>query len=127
VRDVRQRGKPGRALPHRAQKQRRSLANVGGPVELWGDDERAKSTVSKALDVAGDDDASRAHVHGFHSYPARMHPATARKLIDGLSEPGGSVLDPFCGSGTVLVEGLLAARRVVGVDANPLAVELSWL
>jgi DNA modification methylase len=108
-------------------KQRRSLANVGGPVELRGEDSRERAALTSALDVAGDDDASRAHVHGFHSYPARMHPTTARRLVEGLSVRGGVVLDPFCGSGTVLVEGRIAGRRVVGVDANPLAVELSWL
>jgi hypothetical protein len=35
------------------------------------------------------------------------------------------VLDPFCGSGTVLVEARLALRSPVGVDANPLAVRLA--
>ncbi|MEJ7730966.1 MAG: DNA methyltransferase [Polyangiaceae bacterium] len=74
-----------------------------------------------------DEDAARAHVHGFHAYPARMHPATARRLVDGLSPAGGAVLDPFCGSGTVLVEARLAGRQAIGVDANPLAVRLSGL
>ncbi len=56
-----------------------------------------------------------------------MHPVTARRLIDQLSSPGGVLLDPFSGSGTVLVEGRLAAREVIGIDANPLAIELAWL
>jgi hypothetical protein len=96
-------------------------------VDFVGGDEIERGALSAALDVAGDDAVARAHVHGFHSYPARMHPTTARELVLGFAPPGGAVLDPFCGSGTVLVEGLLAGRRVVGVDANPLAVELSWL
>lgn len=73
------------------------------------------------------EEAARAHVHGFHSYPARMHPDTARRLIEALSSPGDRVLDPFCGSGTVLVEARLAGRAAIGVDANPLAVRLSRL
>ena len=56
-----------------------------------------------------------------------MHPITARRLIEQLSPKGSVLLDPFCGSGTVLVEGRLTGRRVLGVDANPLAVELAWL
>jgi 16S rRNA G966 N2-methylase RsmD len=32
------------------------------------------------------------------------------------------VLDPFCGSGTVLVEAMAAGREATGVDASPLAV-----
>ncbi len=65
---------------------------------------------------------SRALTHGFHSYAGRMHPSTARTAIAGLSRPGQRVLDPFCGSGTVLVEAMVAGRLAVGVDASPLAV-----
>ncbi|WP_431309546.1 hypothetical protein [Bradyrhizobium liaoningense] len=36
-----------------------------------------------------------------------------------------AVYDPFCGSGTVLLEGLLAGRRVFGADSNPIARILS--
>jgi hypothetical protein len=56
-----------------------------------------------------------------------MHPVTARRLIEKLSLSGSVLLDPFCGSGTVLVEGRIAGRNVIGVDANPLAIELAWL
>lgn len=51
-----------------------------------------------------------------------MHPSTARGAIAAWSKPGQRVLDPFCGSGTVLVEAMAAGRRAVGVDASPLAV-----
>ncbi|MCU0681988.1 MAG: site-specific DNA-methyltransferase, partial [Polyangiaceae bacterium] len=74
-----------------------------------------------------DPEAGRAHVHGFHSYPARLHPGIASALIAELSAPGDSVFDPFCGSGTVLVEARLQGRRAWGLDANPLAVRLSEL
>ncbi|HEU4408886.1 MAG TPA: DNA methyltransferase [Polyangiaceae bacterium] len=105
---------------------RRALTHVGGPTELGGDAEAA-ALLGRALAAAEDPEAGRAHVHGFHSYPARLHPAVARELIAGLSPPGGAVLDPFCGSGTVLVEARLLGRRALGVDANPLAVLLSEL
>ena len=36
--------------------------------------------------------------------------------------PGRVVLDPFCGGGTALVEGLRLGREVVGRDLSPLAV-----
>jgi 16S rRNA G966 N2-methylase RsmD len=51
-----------------------------------------------------------------------MHPSTARTAIAALSRPGQRVLDPFCGSGTVLVEAMAAGRAATGTDASPLAV-----
>jgi hypothetical protein len=40
---------------------------------------------------------------------------------------GDGVLDPFCGSGTVVVEARALGRRAFGSDLNPLAVELTRL
>jgi site-specific DNA-methyltransferase (cytosine-N4-specific) len=59
--------------------------------------------------------------HGFHPYPARMIPQVARKLIERYSSPKATVLDYFCGSGTVLVESRLRSRNCIGIDLNPLA------
>jgi len=56
-----------------------------------------------------------------------MHPITAARLVASLSGPNTTVLDPFCGSGTVLVEAMIAGRRAVGADLNPLAVMLAAL
>jgi hypothetical protein len=56
-----------------------------------------------------------------------MHPMTAARLIRGLSDDGDTLLDPFCGSGTVLVEAMIAARQAVGVDISPLAARLARL
>lgn len=39
-----------------------------------------------------------------------------------LSSPGETVLDPYCGSGTTLLEATLLGRRAIGIDLNPLAV-----
>jgi SAM-dependent methyltransferase len=109
---------------------RRSLTHVGGAVTTGGD-AAAAALLAGALDVpprSDDDDApERAHVHGFHTYAARMHPLTAARLVEAFAPKGGTVLDPFCGSGTVLVEALLAGRAAVGTDLNPLAVLLSRL
>jgi hypothetical protein len=91
--------------------------------------------LAHALDVPAAPEASatgepregedRAHVHGFHAYPARMHPVTARRLTESLSGRSATVLDPFCGSGTVLVEAMQNGRSAVGTDLSPLAVLLA--
>lgn len=111
---------------------RRSLTNIGGEVDLGGAPDEA-ALLSHALDVPpppprserGTEGADRAHVHGFHAYPARMHPVTASRLVEAFVPAGGTVLDPFCGSGTVLVEAMLLGREALGSDLNPLAVELA--
>ena len=102
---------------------RRSLSHQGGPTVSEGDPElRARLVAAmSAPETYPLDDLT----HGFHSYPARMHPAIARVLVGQLSNPGDHVLDPFCGSGTVLVEAMAAGRRARGVDLNPLAVRVA--
>lgn len=111
-----------------ARRQRRALTHVGGEIALWrpASDTLTHALVT-ALNVRSDEAATREHVHGFHSYPARLHPHTARALIRALTKPGELVFDPFCGSGTVLVEARLQARQAQGLDLNPLSVLLSRL
>src|SRR5260370_736985 len=50
-----------------------------------------------------------------------MIPQIANRLIQERSSVGDTVLDPFCGSGTVLTEALILGRNGVGSDINPLA------
>lgn len=74
--------------------------------------------------VHDDDESADSLTHPFHSYPARLHPATARVLVELVGEGAGDrpIVDPFCGSGTSLVEARAAGHRAIGVDLNPLAV-----
>jgi DNA modification methylase len=88
-------------------------------VESWG--QAALASLAGSC-FAVEPGLARALTHGFHSYAGRMHPGTARRAIAALTKPGQRVLDPFCGSGTVLVEAMAAGRAATGVDASPLAV-----
>lgn len=67
------------------------------------------------------------YTHGFHKYPAKFIPNIPRWAIDKYL--GGQkeklVLDPFCGSGTTLVEGLLAGHNVIGIDIDPLSAMIA--
>ena len=54
-----------------------------------------------------------------------MHPSIARGGDRGVHAPGDTVVDPFCGSGTVLVEAMGLGRRGIGVDASPLAIAIA--
>lgn len=61
--------------------------------------------------------------HIIHGYPAMMIPPISRNLISIIKnyQPITNLYDPFAGSGTVLLEGILAGLDVWGVDLNPLA------
>ena len=62
--------------------------------------------------------------HGYHTYPAMMIPQIARRLIHLHGKKAKTLLDPFCGSGTSLVEASLTPhiKNAYGFDLNPLAV-----
>lgn len=59
--------------------------------------------------------------HGWHPFPAKFPPALPRRVIEVLSRPGDTVLDPMAGSGTTLVEAQRLGRRAIGCDIDPLA------
>lgn len=51
--------------------------------------------------------------------------------LGGLST-GGTMLDPFCGSGTILSEAIVAGVNCIGIDKNPIRIEntkrnLEWI
>ena len=74
------------------------------------------------------DDDTHSYTHGIHSYPAMMVSPISRNIINIVRQfkEVTSLFDPFAGSGTVLVEGMLAGiQTVAGNDINPLALLLT--
>src|SRR4051812_40922043 len=63
--------------------------------------------------------------HSVYRYPARFSPVFARAAIETFTQPGDTVLDPFMGGSTSLVEALALGRNAVGTDLNQLAVFLT--
>lgn len=61
-----------------------------------------------------------------HPYPARFIREIPRSLIESLGCPQGTIiLDPFCGSGTTIVEAQRSGIESVGIDINPIACLIS--
>lgn len=54
--------------------------------------------------------------HGFFKYPCKFIPHIPRWAIQKYSKEGDSILDPFAGSGTTLVEAVLLNRNALGID-----------
>ena len=101
---------------------KRALSGLLPPSRKSGEPALA-SLLFDALARAATDDPD-ALTHGFHVWPARMHRSIAAAVLEGLATPGGLVVDPFCGGGTVLVEARAHGRAAVGVDLNPLALRV---
>lgn len=64
-----------------------------------------------------------AHTHGFHKYPAKFIPHIPKWAINKYlaGQISKTILDPFCGSGTTLAEGILAGHNVIGIDIDLLS------
>ena len=85
-------------------------------------DLRKKEKIEKYWDFRKDD--KREHVHSMIKYPAVMVPNMQGEIFDLIlkNDPDiHNVLDPFMGSGTILVEGLVRKLDVIGIDINPLS------
>lgn len=68
-------------------------------------------------------DADTRHLtHNIHRYSGKFIPQIPARAIGLLTEPGELILDPYCGSGTTLLESALLGRRAIGIDLNPLAI-----
>lgn len=67
--------------------------------------------------------STRYSAHGLHEYKGKFNPQIVRATLNILNIPQGShVIDPFCGSGTSLLECVHIGMNALGTDINPLAV-----
>jgi site-specific DNA-methyltransferase (cytosine-N4-specific) len=70
--------------------------------------------------------STRYSAHGLHEYKGKFNPQVVRAILNILKiDSDGLVLDPFCGSGTALLECAHAGIEAVGIDINPLAIFLA--
>jgi DNA modification methylase len=79
----------------------------------------------KILDWDFSDEDSVMYIHNFCWYPSRFIPIIPAYLIQALSKPGETVFDPFCGSGTTLIEALKQNRNAIGIDLSPVGCFIS--
>ena len=68
--------------------------------------------------------SAKAHTppYKIHRYFARRPWNVFRQLINIFSNESDIVLDPFCGGGVTIYEGLNLGRKVIGLDINPLSI-----
>jgi hypothetical protein len=61
----------------------------------------------------------------FHKYWGKKPVECLTYLIETLTAPGDIVMDPFLGFGLVAREAVLRKRRFIGIDINPMAIDLA--
>ena len=84
-----------------------------------GGEEFTNYTEQGNWDFRGAD--TKQYTHCFHIYPAMMIPQIARELINRFGKKGDLLFDPYCGTGTSLVEARIAGVNAIGTDLNPTA------
>ncbi|MFA5779718.1 MAG: DNA methyltransferase [Elusimicrobiota bacterium] len=79
--------------------------------------------MKKSMDLSWDfrNENTKTYTHCFHSYPAMMIPQIAERLIETYGQKAKLLFDPYCGTGTSLVEANLKNINAIGTDLNPLA------
>ena len=63
-------------------------------------------------------------IHGIYPYRGKISSLDAANVIGQLPHDA-TLLDPFCGSGTIVYEAARRLRFAVGVDSNPTAVQIA--
>jgi hypothetical protein len=61
-------------------------------------------------------------LHILAPYVGKVRPQLANHLISQYSNENSVIIDPFCGSGTIALEGWISKREVIANDLNPYAV-----
>ena len=87
------------------------LSKSGGPADRAIPASTAASKGSNAYQV--------------HTYPTKVPPAGIEPFILASTEPNGTVLDPFCGSGMTGLAAQSTGRRAILSDLAPGAVHLA--
>jgi SAM-dependent methyltransferase len=64
-------------------------------------------------------------LHQLSPYIGKLKSSIASDLVKQYTSPGGVVLDPFCGSGTIPLECAIRGRHVMAFDSNPYAILLT--
>jgi 23S rRNA G2445 N2-methylase RlmL len=98
-------------------------ASVGGTrVARGGDVSLRVHVVGEVATVAARIDRRPLHRRAYRvaTVPGSVHPPLARALALLAGEP---FIDPFCGAGTIPIEGALAGLRTRGSDIDPQAIE----
>lgn len=100
--------------------------DITGKKEVYTTQYELESACREVMGQSEKRQSTRYSVHGLHEYKGKFNPQVVRGILNFLGvEYEANVLDPFCGSGTTLVECVHLGITAKGFDINPLAVFIS--
>lgn len=102
------------------------FSTFNGPNGLVGETIQAKLENDPKYNGSQKRQSTRYSVHGLHEYKGKFNPQVVRGILNYFApRDSARVVDPFCGSGTTLIECSIAGHVANGWDMNPFAVYLS--
>lgn len=76
-------------------------------------------------DVWRDPSPGAGHNHHLRQHPNEKPISVMAKLVQLCSDPGDTICDPFCGSGSTLVAAKAAGRKAIGVEIEERFCEIA--
>src|SRR5438067_1393792 len=64
-------------------------------------------------------------LHSAYSFSLAFKDTLVADLLARFADSKSTVIDPFCGTGTTLLESKMGGLTSIGVDANPICVDMS--
>ena len=112
-----------RSGPENTVEQNGGLSRVADVIRLYRDHSKGTPPTICARFRGSQGEVGRRDfaTHWIHWYPAKMFHRIPSEILASSMAQGLTVLDPFCGSGTVLLEAALRGHSAIGIDVNPLA------
>jgi site-specific DNA-methyltransferase (adenine-specific) len=92
------------------------------PVVVWwvpGEKPYSSGTLSRDFFVANTSPSARRGLNDVHGHPCPRPLDLMLHVVDQWVRPGGTVLDPFAGSGTTGVACVQTGRKFIGVEIDP--------
>jgi tRNA G10 N-methylase Trm11 len=103
-------------------------ARIGGKADLQNPKEvflvvlaRGRVFLSRVLSVS--DKAWMVHIDKPYNTSSSLPSRIARAMVNLVAEPGQKLVDPCCGTGTIIIEAACAKMKPTGYDLNPKMVE----
>lgn len=58
-------------------------------------------------------------------YPTQKPEKLMDRIVESLTDPGDTIVDPYCGSGSMLASAVRMGRRAIGIDASKTAIRIA--